>query len=214
MSNMPAASTIGDLLKRHGLVRPRRRRVHPSTMTPRPLAEATWPNDTWCIDFKGHFALCDRTRCHPLTITDQVARHLLKCESVDEPDDAHLRLHFVHVTKLLGGEPVGVEQLEEQRWRMHCGPVVLAELTMRGRTGRPVVSHRSPEGLTRPAITRDDAGHEGHHSHDEATASHGMTGPGSDVPPWTSSCWCDERRTRAPARCRDRARARVGRAAS
>jgi transposase InsO family protein len=93
-SDVPAASTIGDLLKRHGLVRPRRRRVYPPTMTPQALAEATAPNDTWCVDFKGHFALRDKTRCYPLTLTDQVVRYLLKCEAVDKPDVAHVRPHF------------------------------------------------------------------------------------------------------------------------
>ena len=93
-SDVPAASTVGDLLKRHGLVRPRRRRYYPPAMTPQPLAEATTPNDTWCVDFKGHFALGDKTRCYPLTLTDQVARYLLKCESVDKPDEGHVRPHF------------------------------------------------------------------------------------------------------------------------
>jgi transposase InsO family protein len=93
-SDVPAASTIGDLLKKHGLVRPRRRRVYPPSMTPQPLAEATAPNDTWCVDFKGHFALGDKTRCYPLTLTDMVTRYLLKCESVDKPDVVHVRPHF------------------------------------------------------------------------------------------------------------------------
>lgn len=277
-SDVPAASTIGELLKRHGLVRRRRRRVYPPSVSPQPLGEATRPNDTWCVDFKGHFALLDKTRCHPLTLTDQVSRFLLKCEGVDKPDFEHVRPHFeraflefglplrirsdngppfatlavgglselsvwwiklgivperiepgkpqqngrhermhrtlknevtnkpeadlraqqlafdrfrheyndvrpheglsmatpasqytpsrrvmpatlsspeypttmevrrvkpsgriswqghdVLLTRLLGGEPVGVEQLEEQRWRLHYGPVVLAELTMRGK---------------------------------------------------------------------------------
>jgi transposase InsO family protein len=94
VGEVPAASTIGDLLKRHGLVRPRRRRVYAPSMVPQPLAEATAPNDTWCVDFKGHFALGDKTRCYPLTLTDQVSRYLLKCESVDKPDEAHVRPHF------------------------------------------------------------------------------------------------------------------------
>ncbi len=59
----PAASTIGDVLKRHGLIRPRRRRVRtmPSTQ---PFADCAQANDLWCVDFKGHFALGDGTRCH------------------------------------------------------------------------------------------------------------------------------------------------------
>jgi transposase InsO family protein len=93
VSDVPAASTIGDLLKKHGLVRPRRRRVYPPSMRPQALGEATRPNDTWCVDFKGHFALGDKTRCYPLTLSDQVSRYLLKCESVDKPDVAHVRPH-------------------------------------------------------------------------------------------------------------------------
>jgi transposase InsO family protein len=101
-SDVPAASTIGDLLKRHGLVRPRRRRVYAPAMTPQPLAEATVPNATWCTDFKGHFALGDKTRCYPLTLTDQVARYLLKCEAVDKPDVTHVRPHFERAFREFG----------------------------------------------------------------------------------------------------------------
>jgi putative transposase len=49
----PAGSTVADLLKRHGRVRPRRRRpsppVHPGTV---PI-HTTAPNDLWTADFKG-----------------------------------------------------------------------------------------------------------------------------------------------------------------
>lgn len=101
-TGVPAASTIGDILKRHGLVRPRRRRVYPPRMQPLPLAEAVLPNDTWCTDFKGHFALGDKTRCHPLTLTDQVSRYLLKCEAVARPDDEHVRPHFERAFREFG----------------------------------------------------------------------------------------------------------------
>jgi transposase InsO family protein len=90
---VPAASTIGDALKKHGLIRPRRRRVHPP-MHPRPIAPTANANDTWCVDFKGHFALGDKTRCHPLTLTDHVTRYLLKCEGLAKADDAAVRPHF------------------------------------------------------------------------------------------------------------------------
>jgi putative transposase len=40
----------------------------------------------WCVDFKGHFALGDKTRCHPLMITDHVPRYLLKCEALAPVD--------------------------------------------------------------------------------------------------------------------------------
>jgi putative transposase len=34
---------------------------------------------------KGHFRLVDRTRCHPLTISDGFSRYLLRCEALRHP---------------------------------------------------------------------------------------------------------------------------------
>lgn len=89
----PAASTIGSILDRHGLIRPRRARIrvpaHPS-----PLEPCQWPNELWCTDFKGHFAVGDGTRCHPLTITDGASRYLIKCEALTEPKEDPVRRHF------------------------------------------------------------------------------------------------------------------------
>lgn len=98
---LPAPSTIGDLLRRHGLIRPRRRRAVPP-MVPTPFAEVTAANDTWAVDFKGHFALGDRKRCHPLTITDEATRYLIKCEGLAKPDFASVRPHFERAFREFG----------------------------------------------------------------------------------------------------------------
>jgi transposase InsO family protein len=73
----PAVSTVADLLKRHALVRPRRRRrpvVHPGTV---PL-HTTASNDLWTADFKGQFRTRNGVYCFPLTIADQHTRYLLR----------------------------------------------------------------------------------------------------------------------------------------
>lgn len=90
---VPAASTIGAVLGRYGLIRPRRARLHvpPSTT---PLAHAHGPNDVWSVDFKGHFATSDGTRCHPLTVSDNATRFLIKCEALHEPKEAPVREQF------------------------------------------------------------------------------------------------------------------------
>jgi transposase InsO family protein len=98
---LPAASTLGELLKKHGLIRPRRRRVY-TPPSPSALAPAEQPNDTWCVDFKGHFALGDKSRCHPLTLTDQVSRYLLKCEGLAKPDAPSVRPHFERAFREFG----------------------------------------------------------------------------------------------------------------
>ena len=88
----PAASTIGDLLRREGLSadRRRRRRAMPVTQPFLAVAEA---NDVWCADFKGWFRTRDGQRCDPLTISDAHSRFLLECRIV-EPTGAGVRPRF------------------------------------------------------------------------------------------------------------------------
>lgn len=78
----PAASTIGEILKREGLVQPRkhRRRTPPAT---RPFASCDAPNQLWCADFKGHFMVNGRY-CYPLTISDAYSRYLVRCEALKD----------------------------------------------------------------------------------------------------------------------------------
>jgi len=78
----PAASTIGELLKRNGLVRKRRKRQKTPPHTA-PFAACGRPNDTWCVDFKGNFRVGDGSRCFPLTIMDAHSRFLLRCEGLE-----------------------------------------------------------------------------------------------------------------------------------
>jgi putative transposase len=61
---LPAASTIGALLKREGLTVPRRqlRKTPPYTQ---PFQLAVEPNQLWCADFKGWFLTLDRQRIDP-----------------------------------------------------------------------------------------------------------------------------------------------------
>lgn len=75
----PAVSTCGDILKRHGLVQPRKRRHHMPAHA-QPLAHATAPNTVWSADFKGHFAMGNGRRCYPLTISDNYSRYLIDCK--------------------------------------------------------------------------------------------------------------------------------------
>ena len=51
--NWPAHSTIGALLKRHGLTHPGKRRRHATPSSK--LTSAKAPNQVWAIDFKGWF---------------------------------------------------------------------------------------------------------------------------------------------------------------
>ncbi|HXU93990.1 MAG TPA: IS481 family transposase [Gallionella sp.] len=86
----PAPSTMGELLKREGLInRTRvRRKTPPYTQ---PFAHAGGPNQVWCIDFKGWFLAQDGSRIDPLTITDAYSRYLLRCQAVAKTDTEQVR---------------------------------------------------------------------------------------------------------------------------
>jgi putative transposase len=78
----PAPSTAGAILKRHGLVTPRRRRRGAVGVVRPPLRPPTHPNHVWAVDYKGWFRLGDGQRCDPLTISDLFSRYLLACRHV------------------------------------------------------------------------------------------------------------------------------------
>jgi transposase InsO family protein len=86
----PAASTIGELLKREGLVAPRRKRRRTPPYT-KPFAAADGPNQVWCMDLKGWFKSGDGTRIDPLTVSDACSRYLLRCQAVDHANTEQVR---------------------------------------------------------------------------------------------------------------------------
>lgn len=96
----PAASTVGDLLKREGLVQSRRRRRH-ATPTTQPFADCVEPNDTWCIDFKGQFRVGSGL-CYPLTVTDAVSRYLLCCRGMEKIDGVRVKKTLERVFREYG----------------------------------------------------------------------------------------------------------------
>jgi putative transposase len=78
---LPAASTVAEILKRHGLSAPRRKRNH-ATPSAQPLSSAVAANDIWCVDFKGWFLCGNGIRCDPLTISDAVSRYFMRCQAM------------------------------------------------------------------------------------------------------------------------------------
>jgi transposase InsO family protein len=73
VSDVPSASTITAILRRHGLLDgPRAGEARDHIRF-----EHARPNDLWQMDFKGHFALGEG-RCHALTILDDHSRYALE----------------------------------------------------------------------------------------------------------------------------------------
>ena len=76
--DVPAPSTITDILRRHGLLDP----ALAGQARDYQRFEHPYPNGLWQMDFKGHFAL-DRGRCHPLTVLDDHSRFNLALRACD-----------------------------------------------------------------------------------------------------------------------------------
>jgi len=81
----PADSTGNDILKRYGLVQPRKRR-HRTPPYTSPFTDCNQSNAVWSSDYKGHFKMGNRAKCHPLTISDNYSRYLLDCWGLTRPN--------------------------------------------------------------------------------------------------------------------------------
>jgi putative transposase len=97
----PAVSTTAEILKRHGLVKSRRRVRHVPPHT-QPFASISRPNDVWSADFKGQFRLGDARQCYPLTISDNYSRYLLCCKGLGRPEGSPTRAAFEAVFRQYG----------------------------------------------------------------------------------------------------------------
>ena len=77
----PACSTIGEILRRHGLSVRRRRRPGAYPSADHGLTEPTQPNHVWTVDFKGWFLLGNGQRCDPLTVSDLYSHYIIACRA-------------------------------------------------------------------------------------------------------------------------------------
>ncbi|MBY0378658.1 MAG: integrase core domain-containing protein [Gammaproteobacteria bacterium] len=97
----PAASTIGELLKRHHLVNARRYRKRTPGYS-EPFGSCLAANDIWSADFKGQFRMGNKDYCYPLTVTDNYSRYLLLCKGLERPTLEATRKGFEHLFREYG----------------------------------------------------------------------------------------------------------------
>jgi putative transposase len=87
----PSRSAVAALLKRAGLIQPRRRRKR-DVGRGAPVVRVYQPNDLWTIDFKGQFRMGNHRYCYPLTLMDYSARYLLGCHGQHEISTASVHM--------------------------------------------------------------------------------------------------------------------------
>lgn len=94
---IPAASTITIILRRHGMLDTAQSREHRDWRR----FEAPAPNELWQMDFKGHFPIFEG-RCHPLTVLDDHSRYALGVEACDSENGVVVREKLTSVFRRYG----------------------------------------------------------------------------------------------------------------
>ncbi len=140
-AGLPCAKTFNNIFRRNGLIQ----KEDSMAATPYRRFEKEFPNEMWQADFKGHFAMKDGFRCHPLNILDDCSRfnlciEALRSETYDEVQPVLERLfrEYGMPRSLLcdNGNPWGTSQsvgyTRLETWLMELGI-----LTLHGRPLHP-----------------------------------------------------------------------------
>jgi len=102
MEAPPAISTLGEILKRHGMIEARRRRPGAFDVKRGELTQALRPNHVWATDFKGWFYTEDKERCDPLTVTDLFSRYLIGAQALPQATQAWTRMAYSNLFRTYG----------------------------------------------------------------------------------------------------------------
>ena len=151
----PANSTIGEILKRNGLVEARKRRpgvfmVDRGTLTP-----ATRANQVWAVDFKGWFLLGDQSRCDPLTISDLYSRYLVGIKAQSQQTLRPTRKNFAAAFRIHGTPEI--IRVDNGSPFASMGPGGLSKLSVWW------ISQGIEVEFTRPGCPQDNGSHERMH---------------------------------------------------
>ena len=98
----PALSTIGEILRREGLIEAQRKRRRPKGAWSSSRTAADAPNRVWTADFKGEFRLGDTRLCYPLTVVDAHSRYLLGCQALPGTSTRGARVTFERIFREYG----------------------------------------------------------------------------------------------------------------
>ena len=102
VDRLPVVSTVGEVLKRHGLVKARKRRGGLFTVERGTLTPPERCNHVLGVDYKGWFTLGDGERCDPLTVSDLHSRYLMKAEAMPDMTVKWTQREFCGVFKRYG----------------------------------------------------------------------------------------------------------------
>jgi transposase InsO family protein len=95
---VPAASTIGSILRRRGLINKDKSEQARSWQR----FEYEHPNELWQMDFKGPVLMRNEAYCYPLTITDDYSRYNIALRACDNQRYETVKEHLTSAFKTYG----------------------------------------------------------------------------------------------------------------
>lgn len=130
----PAISTINAVLKRNNMISKQASQAAQHYIR----FQKEEPNEMWQADFKGHFAMRNNIRCHPLSIIDDCSRYCLCCDAKENEQQESARESFINTFRTYGmpksilcdnGSPWGNSQSTSitkfEVWLMELGILTL-----------------------------------------------------------------------------------------
>jgi transposase InsO family protein len=96
--DVPAASTVTEILKRNGCIDPKESLKHKAYAR----FEKEKPNDLWQTDFKGYFTMGNGRRCYPLGIVDDHSRLALGLYAMGDMKFEGVQQNFTKVFRKYG----------------------------------------------------------------------------------------------------------------
>jgi len=96
--DVPAASTITAILRRHQRLSPGESEKHKAFTR----FERERPNELWQMDFKGHVPMHVGERCHPLTVLDDHSRFAIGLRACANEQIVTVRTHLTEMFRLYG----------------------------------------------------------------------------------------------------------------
>jgi putative transposase len=119
-----AASTASDVLKDHGMVKPRRPR-RGTVLVNRRRIIVPGPGHTMTTDYKGHFRMGSGRYCYPLTMAEPVSRYILAVDGFMSIDGADAKRSYERVFREHGVP----EQVVHDGGSPFCAAAALAAIS-------------------------------------------------------------------------------------
>ena len=158
---LPSPSTIAAVLKRHDRISD----AESAKRKPWTRFERERPNELWQVDFKGEFALNNKSYCYPLTLLDDHSRFSLGILACGNQTRQTVQSHFRNVFAIYGlphaiyvdnGNPWGGKSLDASH--TFYGVVDASRCGSDSRSSTPSSGPRQAGAISSHAKTRSPAG--------------------------------------------------------